>query len=76
MAEQGINHTLTEGIVLSGKVNRAEATAVRASVSEIRVRALADANIRLSIDKAPSLPRPTIPSPSGADSLPEKKGRG
>ena len=76
MAEQGINRTLTEGIVLSGKVNRAEATAVRASVSEIRVRALAEANIRLSIDKAPSLPRPTIPSPSGADSQPEKKGRG
>jgi hypothetical protein len=39
------------------------------------VRAVAEANIRLSIDKAPSLPRP--PVPSRADSQAEKpKGRG
>jgi hypothetical protein len=58
LAEQGINRTLTEGIVLSGQVHRAEATSVRASVADLRVRALAEANIRLSISKAPSLPRP------------------
>lgn len=75
LAEEGINRTLTEGIVLSGRVRSAEATAVRASLSDIRVRAVAEANIRLSIDKAPSLPRP--PVPSRPDSQAEKpKGRG
>jgi hypothetical protein len=68
MAEQGINRTLTEGIVLSGEVKRAEATSVRASVAELRVRALAEANIRLSISKAPSLPRP--PAPPRTDPAP------
>jgi hypothetical protein len=75
LAEEGINRTLTEGIVLSGRVRSAEATAVRASVADLRVRALAEANIRLSIDKAPSLPRP--PVPPRVDSQAEKlKGRG
>jgi hypothetical protein len=58
MAEQGINRTLTEGIVLSGSIHRAEATSVHASLSEIRVRAQAEASIRLDISKAPGLPRP------------------
>jgi hypothetical protein len=58
MAEQGINRELTEGIVLSGRVKRAEATSVRASVAELRVRALAEASIRLDINRAPSLPNP------------------
>jgi hypothetical protein len=58
MAEAGINRTLTDGIVLSGTVQRAEATSVRASLSEIRVRALAEATIRLDISKAPTVPRP------------------
>jgi hypothetical protein len=61
MAEQGINRTLTEGIELSGQVHRAEATSVRASVADLRVRALAEATLRLSINKAPSLPRPPAP---------------
>ncbi len=67
MAEQGINRTLTDGIVLSGQVQRAEATSVRASLRELRVRARADANIRLDISKAPSLPRApnAIPAPAG-----------
>ena len=71
MAEQGINRTLTEGIVLSGEVQRAEATSVRASIAEIRVRAQAEANIRLSINKAPSLPRPPAP-PRAAPAVPGK----
>lgn len=68
MAEQGINRTLTEGIVLSGQVQRAAATSVRATVQELRVRARADANIRLDISKAPSLPRApsAIPAPAPA----------
>ena len=73
LAEQGINRTLTEGIVLSGKVQSAEATSVRASVTDLRVRALAEATIRLSIDKAPSLPRPPVPPRrSAADSQRDK----
>lgn len=70
MAEQGINRTLTEGIVLSGQVHRAEATSVRASVADIRVRALAEANLRLSISKAPSLPRPPAPPQAPAPGSP------
>lgn len=58
LADQGINRTLTEGILLSGHVQSAEATSVRASVADLRVRAIAEATIRLSISKAPSLPRP------------------
>lgn len=61
LAEQGINRTLTEGIVLSGDIHRAEATSVRASVADLRVRAQAEATMRLAINKAPSLPRPPTP---------------
>lgn len=64
MAEQGINRTLTDGIVLSGQIQRAGATSVRASTRELRVRAEADANLRLTISKAPSVPRPPRPRPS------------
>lgn len=64
LADQNINRTLTDGITLTGKVHHAEATSVRASVNEIRVRARADASLRLSINKAPSLPRPPAP-PTG-----------
>ncbi|HEX9562668.1 MAG TPA: DUF4403 family protein [Gemmatimonadaceae bacterium] len=58
LAEAGINRTLTDGIVLSGTVHRAEATSVRASIAELRVRALAEASLRLDISKAPTVPRP------------------
>jgi hypothetical protein len=72
LAEQGINRTLSEGIVLSGEVHRAEATSVRASVAELRVRAEAVANIRLSISKAPSLPRPPAPPRPAPTTAPGK----
>lgn len=62
LAESGINRTLSDGIVLSGTVHRAEATSVRASIAEIRVRALAEATIRLDISKAPRVPRPLAAS--------------
>jgi hypothetical protein len=65
LAEQGINRTLTEGIELSGEIHSAAATSVRASIDEIRVRATAEASLRLSIDKAPSVPRPP-PAPVAA----------
>ena len=50
------------------QVHRAEAMSVRASRTELRVRARAEATLRLAIDKAPSLPRPpaqTPPAPKG-----------
>lgn len=72
LADQGINRTLTEGIVLSGQVHRAEATSVRASVANLRVRATAEANLRLDINKAPSLPRPPTP-PRPSDTAPVAK---
>ena len=58
LAEQGINRRLSDGIMLSGKVHSAEATSVRATAADLRVGATADADIRLSISKAPALPRP------------------
>jgi hypothetical protein len=68
MAESGINRTLTDGIVLSGTVHRAEATSVHASREVIRVRALAEASIRLDINKAPTIPRPpAAPGSQGRD---------
>jgi hypothetical protein len=75
LADQGINRTLTEGIVLSGQVNRAEATSVRASVADLRVRATAEANLRLDINKAPSLPRPPAPPRPAGDTTPAAKGK-
>jgi hypothetical protein len=75
LAEQGINRTLTDGIVLSGEVHRAEATSVRSSIAELRVRAMAEANLRLSISKAPSLPRPpAAPGPTPARGAGKGKG--
>jgi hypothetical protein len=63
MAEEGINKTLTEGIELSGRVHSAQATTVHATTERLVVRALAEADLRLSISKAPALPRP--PGPPG-----------
>ena len=56
------------------QVHRAQATAVRASTQELRVRAVAEANLRLAIDKAPSVPRP--PRPPRAASSGQGKGDG
>ncbi|HSA55829.1 MAG TPA: DUF4403 family protein [Gemmatimonadaceae bacterium] len=63
MAQEGINKPLTDGIELSGTIHRAEATAVHATVERLVVRALAEADLKLAISKAPALPRP--PQPPG-----------
>lgn len=68
LAEQNINRSLTDGVNLSGQVHRAEATSVRASVSALRVRAMAEATLRLNIDKTPSLPRPPAQARPATDS--------
>ena len=59
LAEDGMNRKLpARGTRLSGRIHTAGVMAVRATVDEIRVRALADADLKLSIDRAPSIPRP------------------
>ena len=59
LAEQGINRRLpARGTQLSGKIREAAVVGVRATLEDIRVRALAEADLALSIDRAPSIPRP------------------
>jgi hypothetical protein len=58
LAEKGMNRNLpARGTRLSGRIDQAGVIAVRATLEEIRVRALADADLKLSIDRAPSMPR-------------------
>lgn len=58
VATQGINRDLpARGTRLSGRIDQASVIAVRATAGEIRVRALADADLKFSIDRAPSIPR-------------------
>ncbi len=63
LAERGMNRTLTPGVDLSARIFRAEGTAVRATIGDIRLRALADAELKLQINKAPTLPRPRSREP-------------
>jgi hypothetical protein len=58
LAQRGINRTLAPGIELSGTIHDAQGTSVHATTQSIRVRAVADAEIRLAINKAPAVPRP------------------
>ncbi|MEO5619139.1 MAG: DUF4403 family protein [Candidatus Eisenbacteria bacterium] len=58
LAEGGINRTLAEGVRLSGRIHDAQGTSVIATTQEIRLRAVADAEFKISIDRGPTLPRP------------------
>jgi hypothetical protein len=59
LGERGMNRELpARGTRLSGRIHEAGVIGVRATLAEIRVRALADADLTLSIDRAPSIPRP------------------
>ena len=58
LAENGINRTLAPGVTLSGRIHDAQGTYVRATTQEIRLIAVADAEFKLAIDRAPTLPRP------------------
>jgi hypothetical protein len=58
LAERGMNRTLSAGVELSARIQDAEGTAVHATAKDIRVRAHADADLKLAISKAPTLPRP------------------
>jgi hypothetical protein len=57
LAESAINRTLAPGVTLSGRIHDARATSVRTTSREIRLRAAADAEFKLAIDRAPALPR-------------------
>lgn len=62
LAEKGMNRNLpARGTRLSGHISRAGVIAVRATLNEIRVRGLGEADLKLSIDRAPSMPRPPEP---------------
>jgi len=64
LAEQGMNRDLpARGTHISGRIDESGVVAVRATLVDIRVRALAEADLKLSIDRAPSIPRP--PEPPG-----------
>jgi len=65
LAECGINRTLAPGVVLGGRIHDARATSVRATTRDVRVRAVADAEFRLSIDRAPAYPK--LPTRSQAE---------
>jgi len=62
LAERGTNRTLTPGVDLSLRIARAEGTSVLATTKDIRVRAVADAEMKLIISRAPSVPRPRLPA--------------
>jgi hypothetical protein len=62
LAERGMNRTLSPGVVLSARIDRAQGTAVFATTREIRVRAVAEAELKLAISKPPSL-SVTVPAP-------------
>ncbi len=70
LAEDGMNRKLpARGTWLSGRIEQAGVVAVRATKEEIRVRALADADLQLSIDRAPSIPRLKEPKMEPGDDI-------
>jgi uncharacterized protein DUF4403 len=58
LAEHGMNRTLTPGVELSAQIQHAEGTDVVATTQEIHVRAVADADLKLAISRAPALRLP------------------
>ena len=58
LAERGMNRDLTEGVRLVGKLDRADAVAVHAMRSALRVRAVAAGSAHLEIDRPVSVRRP------------------
>lgn len=58
LAERGMNRDLTQGVRLVGKLDKAEAVAVRATRAALRVRAVATGSAYLDIDKPVTLRAP------------------
>lgn len=68
LAEQGMNRDLpARGTHLSGHIGQANMVAVSATLREIRIRTVADADLKLSINRAPSIPRPPDRAREGKD---------
>lgn len=59
LAESGVNRTLAPGVTLSGTIHDARGIRVLATTREIRLRAVADAELTLAINRAPSFPKGT-----------------
>ncbi len=57
LAQHGINRSLASGVTLSGTIHDARGTSVRATVKEIALRAVADAEFELEIDRGPRIPK-------------------
>jgi hypothetical protein len=77
LAETGMNRKLpARGVRLSGRIDRAGVIAVRATLEEIRVHALADADLKVSIDRAPSMPRPPESATQPEEAVDEDVGGG
>ena len=66
LAEHGFHRTLAPGVLLSGRIHAARGTNVRATTREIRVRAVADAEFKLAIDRAPRFPKVRAPGKNGS----------
>lgn len=62
LAERGTNRTLAPGVDLGLRIERAEGTGVLATTTDIRVRAVADAEMKLTISRGPAMPRPRLPA--------------
>jgi Domain of unknown function (DUF4403) len=60
LAENGINRTLAPGVTLIGRIQGAQGMSVRATTKAIRLRAVADAEFKLAIDRAPKMPKSAI----------------
>ncbi|NOT33031.1 MAG: DUF4403 family protein [Candidatus Eisenbacteria bacterium] len=72
-AEKGVNRDLpARGTRLSGRIDHAEVIEVRALVADLRIRALANAELKLAIDRAPSIPQPR--QPDGKDAAQNEAG--
>ena len=76
LAEQGMNRDLpARGTHLSGRIDQAGVIAVRATLEEIRVRAVANADLKLSVDRGPSIPRPPEPRKTPEAGVEEDVGK-
>ena len=66
LAESGINRTLAPGVTLSGRILDARATIVHATKQNLLLRAVADAEFTLAIDRAPAFPK--VPARAAGES--------
>jgi hypothetical protein len=73
LAQHGINRRLAPGVTLSGTIHDARGTSVHATVKQIALRAVADAEFQVTIDRGPRIPRQGMRRRAPD---PEQRGRG